>query len=92
MFTISFVFLALTSVLYSLGFDRLWRFAAAVQILVLAGLGAYRYLSALRCPRRNTSLGFDRVRDFWWPFPKNVDRCPYCNLDFDRDIDTIQTI
>jgi hypothetical protein len=30
MFTISFVFLALTSVLYSLGFDRLWRFAAAV--------------------------------------------------------------
>jgi hypothetical protein len=92
MFTIFFFFVALTGVFYSLGFDRLWRLVAIIQIIVLAGLCAYRYLSALRCPRCNTSLGFDSVRDFWWSFPKNIDRCPYCDLDFDRDLDTIQTI
>jgi hypothetical protein len=84
--------IVLFSALFALEFRRL---AVCILILVFAvygGFMAYRYQCALRYPRCSQSLGQSTRRDWWWPFPNSLRRCPFCDLDLDRELDSIQTI
>jgi hypothetical protein len=56
------------------------------------GIAIYRNTAALRCPRCDKSLGLASIKDFWFTFPDHLDRCPTCDLDLDRELETIQTI
>ncbi len=83
---------ALSGTFFVLHFGQL---SLCVLIWVFAAYGgfmAYRYWCALRCPRCSQSLGPATRRDLWWSFPNRLRRCPFCDLDLDRDLDSIQTI
>jgi hypothetical protein len=70
----------------------LWAGLAAVGLFAaIAGVTVYRCTMSQRCPRCGTSLGQVAVRNFWWS-PAHLDRCPICDLDLNREIETIQTI
>jgi hypothetical protein len=66
--------------------------AAALLVATYTGILVYRRTGALRCPRCNKSLGPAVFGAYWFIYLEDLERCPTCNLDLDRDLETIQTI
>jgi hypothetical protein len=59
---------------------------------VFAAIDTYRRYKALCCPRCGKSLGATLFDANWCTPLDQLDRCPKCNLDLDRELETIQTI
>ena len=75
-----------------IGFPRLAGLLFFVLFGIAAGVDVYRRYVALCCPRCGKSLG-PAVFGANWFFPLDrLDRCPACNLDLDRELESIQTI
>jgi hypothetical protein len=75
-----------------IGFPRLAVCVFVVFVATFMGIDFYRRYVALCCPRCGKSLGPILFGANWYTRLDQLDRCPPCNLDLDRELETIQTI
>jgi hypothetical protein len=74
------------------GFPRLAGLTFFVLLGTFASVDVYRRHVALCCPRCGKSLGPTVLGANWFTPLDQLDRCPTCNLDLDRELESIQTI